>query len=104
MLEVAKGSGTYIITATFYDEDDSLVVPNAVTWTLTDGNQKVVNSRSAVAATPASSITIVLSGDDLKLSDGEERKIRVDATYDSSNGTDLPLIETEQFHIEDPWA
>src|SRR6056297_2410833 len=99
MLSVAKELGTYVITASFTDEDGAAVVPNIVVWTLTNGDQKVVNSRASVSATPASSITIVLSGDDLSLDDGEERWIRVNATYDSSNGTDLPLRETEQFLV-----
>ena len=64
---IAIEQSTYVITASFTDETGAAVVPNSVTWTLVNGDGQVVNSRSAVSVTPASSVTIVLSGDDLDL-------------------------------------
>ena len=99
-MESATERGTYVITASFYDESEAAVTPNSVTWTLTDGYGKVVNSRSAVAATPSTSVDIVLSGDDLDLDDGEQRILRVDADYDSTYGSGLPLISSVSFLVE----
>ena len=99
-MTIAIEQSTYVITASFTDETGSAVVPNSVTWTLLNGDGQIVNSRSEVSVTPASSIVIVLSGDDLDLDDGETRKIRIDAVYDSTNGTNLPLKDSETFAIE----
>ena len=77
----------------------------SVTWTLTDKNGNVINSRSAVAISPASSVNIVLGGDDLALQPGEsgdtERHLTVAGTYYSNTGSDLPLKSACKFVIED---
>jgi hypothetical protein len=102
---LALEESTYVITASFLDEDGSTVVPNVgtVTWTLTDLDGTVINSRSAVAIASASTITIVLQGDDLALQNIEDsgvRKVLVQAQYDSSIGSNLPLNDEVQFTID----
>jgi hypothetical protein len=100
----ATEKSTYIVTATFTDEDDNAVAPNTLTWTLADIDGTVINSREDVSvASPASSESIVLSGDDLQIVDStnktEDRIFTINATYDSSNGTNLPLKESVIFTI-----
>jgi len=92
---------TYVVTAAFTDEDGNDVTPNTVTWTLTTTNGTVINSRQDVSETPGTSVDIVLSGDDLAIgSNGQHRILTVEATYDSSYGTDLPLKARCSFKIE----
>lgn len=92
---------TYIITASFTDEDGSDVTPKTLTWTLTDEAGNVINSRQDVALTPNTSVEIVLSGDDLVVSTyGTKRIVTVEGTYDSDAGTDLPLRDQVRFTID----
>lgn len=104
MLVKQAGEGsTYVVTATFYDEAGILIEPTAVEWELTDSDGTTINSRTGVSETPASTITIVLSGADLAIVANDDliRVITVTATYDSTNGDDLPLIEEIKFKIRD---
>jgi predicted NAD/FAD-dependent oxidoreductase len=101
----AKEKSTYIITASFTDEEDDSVVPVTIDWTLSTAKGTVVNSRSDVAiAVPAAEVEILLSGDDLQiLSDEVNQAVRlftVNATYDSVLGTDLPLKGSIRFIID----
>lgn len=100
--EAEEGS-TYIVTATFEDEYGDSVIPTAITWTLTDPAGNVINSREDVAvSSPAASINIVLSGDDLDISNGnktDQMILTVDAVYNSDNGTGLPLKDSVLFTI-----
>jgi hypothetical protein len=103
---VAIEEGTYALTATFTDEDGSEVTPNVITWTLTDLKGNVINARQDVAVgSPASSVTIVLKGDDLSLDTDEvglgQRVLTVEATYDSSLGSNLPLKDVAFFNVVD---
>lgn len=101
----APEKGTFIITAAFTDESGTAVVPNAgLTWALTDMAGSVVNSRLAVAITSATSINIVLSGDDLALSAsylGNMRAVIIQGMYNSSLGNNLPIKKEVRFVIDD---
>ena len=96
-------SSTYIVTATFTDEDGDSVIPDSITWTLTDKKGNVINSREDVeVSSPATAVDIVLSGDDLAVtSTGTLRILTVEAVYDSDAGLDLPLKDEARFHITD---
>jgi hypothetical protein len=106
-----KGVG--FVQVVFKDEDDNLVVPNAGTikWTLTDnplaGNTaNVINSRELVDITSASTINIVLEGDDLALQASEVNEIFVDRVvsvqwqYDSTVQNNLDDKAEHIFQIE----
>lgn len=97
----AVEKSTFIITAAFTDEDDAAVVPNSITWSLTDKDGNVVNSRSAESETPATSVDIVLGGDDLALTEhaDNERILTVETDYDSSLGSGLALRDEVRFRI-----
>jgi len=101
----AEEEGTYVITATFKDEDGNAEDVKTAKWSLTDRDGTVINSRSDVAiSTPTSSEDIVLSGNDLALQSGETnlgiRILIVEATYDSDLGSDLPLKGEAEFIID----
>ena len=52
--------------------------------------------------TPASTVNVVLSGDDLALEDhGPRRILTVLALYDSPHGDDLPMRARAVFNIDD---
>ena len=101
----AKEKSTYVITASFTDEEGDSVVPVTIEWTLSTAKGTVVNSLSdVVVAVPASETEILLSGDDLQiLSDEVNQAVRlftVNATYDSALGTDLPLRGSIRFIVD----
>lgn len=100
----AVEKSTYILQAAFTDEDGDAVIPDTnPTWTLTNENGTVINSRNGVSIAAASTINIVLSGNDLALEDQsrkfEIRILTVEATYDSSLGSNLPLKESTKFNV-----
>jgi len=102
-LSNAIEESTYVVTVDFTNEDGDALEVKSVTWTLTDVSGNVINSRENEEATPGSSVNIVLSGDDLAIIPdvSNKRILTVDAVYDSSYGTDLPLKGRAEFTIED---
>ena len=79
----ASEEGTYAIDEIqFLDSQDTpvAVTPEAdsVTWCLTDKNGDIINNRENVAITSASSMTIVLSGDDLAVSGSVDKYVTRD--------------------------
>lgn len=99
----ATEQSTYVVSVAFTDETGASVVPSAVAWTLSDVEGNVVNSRSAVSVTPAASIKIVLSGDDLAVNStaGNIRKLYIAATYNSSNGIGLLFKDEATINIDE---
>lgn len=95
----ATEQGTYVITAAFTDDDGAAVVPNSITWTLLDTDEEVVNGREDEEVTPAaSSIEIVLQGDDLTPG---RKTLLIEATYDSDAGSGLPLKKAVYIAVDD---
>ncbi len=103
---VAPERGTYAVTCgPFQDVDGTTVTPLTTAWTLTDSAGVVVNSRSAVTISPASTIVIVLSGLDLAVGTGltgTARKLYLAWTFNSSTyGSNLPGTAEIKFEIAD---
>ena len=94
---------TFVVSAAFTDETAASVTPSSITWRLEDDSGRTINSRSAVTVTPASSITIVLSGADLQLLDqdneSEIRRLTIEALYTSSLGAGLSLSDSYEFKV-----
>lgn len=94
---------TFAIRAGFTDESGADVTPKFLFWTLTGADGNIVNSRDSVrVTTPASSVTIALTGDDLAITNGKTRELRrltLYGVYDSDNGTDLSLRDEVTFYI-----
>jgi hypothetical protein len=100
---VAIEKGTYVVDITFEDENGNAIAPNTLTWTLTDLAGAVVNSRSGVVVSVmATTITVVLSGNDLALTadSNQQRIFTAEGTYDSINGTNLPIKDQLIFSIQ----
>ena len=98
--------GTAIFIVGFEDEDDQPVTPNSIKWKLTDGSGTVINNRDDVAVSPATQINIVLSGDDLPISNGftgdaEKAFVTIYGTYNSNYGSNLPYNHQFDFPIAD---
>ena len=102
----ANEKGTCIITCAFTDDDGIAVTPKTLKWTLVDNLGNVINEREQVEVSSLStSVDIVLSGDDLAATVSENTKyfkrfLVVEATYDSTSGSDLPLKDEALFHIK----
>lgn len=93
---------TYVLDAQFSDADSTTVTPSSVAWTLSDREGTVQNGRSDIAATAATTVTIVLSGTDLTLVTGDDgmRIVYFAVVYDSTYGTGLTLKEEANFIID----
>ncbi len=103
---LAREKSTYVIEASFKDEDGTAVVPNSASWTLTDDAGTVIHARSGVVISPlAATVDIVLSGLDLAMQTGEVsralRRLTIEALYDSTLGTGLPVKEEFLFTVKD---
>ena len=100
-----KEKSTFIITATFRDEEGELVIPKSgLNWTLTDRQGNIVNGREAVVISPSTEVNIVLTGDDLAVDstlDSVKRYLSIRGTYDSTYGTDLNITDEYEFEIDD---
>lgn len=101
--EHAKEKSTYIVPVSFKDPDLVAVTPNAgLTWTLTDIGGNVINSRSQVAISAASTINIVLTGNDLIIRPNNELVILVEGTFNSvTYGNNLPIKDEIHFFVDD---
>lgn len=100
----ARERSTVAIDLMFTDADGAAMTPLTLTWSLRDGDGAIVNSRQDVSvASPASTVTIVLSGDDLAITAGERGHLRVltvRGTFTSDLGTGLPFTEEARFSID----
>lgn len=101
LTERAIDRGTFVVTVAFADEDNAPVTPAAASWTLLGRNNDVINSRDAVAITPAESAVILLGADDLDRADGDVRHLVIEWTYDSSLGSGLAGREQVTFYVVD---
>ena len=104
--EHAREKGTFplVVTPTYKSGTVSVgFVPGTALWTLSDADGNVINSRSGVTLTPASSMNIVLQGDDLAIT-GTVRKIvklMVEGIYSSDTfGNNLPYTEEATIIID----
>lgn len=96
---IATDGSTYVVTAEFRDAAGSATVPTTIEWTLTDDVGNTINSRASILASLTATLPIVLSGNDLKYSDGKRRIVYIYALYDSTEGTNLPLRDEVHFPI-----
>ena len=102
---VVNEQSTLAITVNFTDDDGNAVVPSSAAWTLIDKTGTVINNREDEIISPASSVTIVLVGDDLQITSSEGtsnvvlREFLIEGTYNSSIGYNLPFKETCYFYV-----
>lgn len=96
--KTAKEGGTYTVQILFRDEDKNSVVPNEITYTLSDKLGNVINSIENISITPASTLNITLTG--ASLTPGW-KILTIKGTYDSSYGVNLPLRDSVKFYVDD---
>lgn len=102
----AVEESTYIIIATFKDEDGKGGTPVTLTWTLTDKDGNIINSREDVEITPDTAVAIVLTGTDLLIQSDEtgkahDRIVTLKGTYDSGTyGSGLHIKAAVKFPLE----
>lgn len=103
--EATERSSYAITLSNWTDAIGQTVTPDSLTWTLTTVNGTVINERSAVSVTPASTVIIVLSNNDLAFQTGESAQTRqlrvltIEGEYDSSLGSNLSLREEYRFAL-----
>ena len=92
---------TVAAVASFRDEAGELITPSVIKWTLTDGDGNVINGRSSIDIFPANTVNIVLSGDDLAMTAGDDgqRQVVIRAVYDGTLGDDLPIVGLIEFTV-----
>jgi len=106
LTEIAKEKSTYVVTCVMTDSTGAAVIPSSITWTLSKDADTIINDRENVeVSVPASTIKIVLSGNDLAVLPSEnntsvERILTVNAVYDSDLGSNLPIKDSAKFWIE----
>lgn len=100
-MTIALERSTVALVASFRDEAGELITPTVINWSLTDGDGNVINERSEIDVSPDNSITVVLSGDDLALTAGDDgrRQVVIRATYDGNLGDDLPITGVIEFTV-----
>lgn len=101
----ATEQSTYPVTVVLKDGDGVAITPNDdVTWSLTDADDNIINSREDEPyASPSSTLLIVLSGNDLVMQTAakkEQRFLVVECTYDSDLGTGLPFRDQMEFMVK----
>lgn len=98
----AREGGVFGVTVSFKDTNGSAVTPDSASWSLYSKTDQIVNSRTDVSiAAPSTSNTIVLSGNDLRLSDTDKRKLVVTYQYDSATlGNNVVDVVQISFDVE----
>ena len=101
----AKEESSYGVTASFTDENGNPATPNAgsITWDWTDEDGNPINNREDQAITSASTINIILSGDDLAISGSSSarRILTVRWTYNSDLQANLPGTDHVAILVEE---
>ena len=94
---------SYVITVSCKNVSGAGVIPNSLKWKLTDEDGNTVNSRtlSTYAGALSTAMNIVLSSNDLALTDHSKprRVVTIIAKYTGSEGTSLPLTDEVKFDI-----
>jgi len=101
----ATEGSSFPITVELADSQGTEIVPNDdVMWSLVDEDGVTVNNRHNVSIpSPASTITILLSDDDLAIPSRDEsvpRWLVLKCTYDSTLGDEIPLRAQVKFWID----
>ena len=78
-LEPANEEGSFPVRVNYgLDYNGSAITPTTMTWTLTDKDGTIINSREDVSiSSPSTENEVFLSGDDLAIQSGETSKDEV---------------------------
>ena len=96
----AIDQSTYVIIASFRDENGQAVEPNDdLMWTLTDTAGNVINDRYQVPIGAATSVSIVLHGADLAVDHDCLLHVMIEGTYNSDLGIGLEIRDQVSFTV-----
>jgi hypothetical protein len=94
----ARQNGSIQFDIAFTDADGEAVTPTSASWSLFDIDGNVINGRSDETITPATTATVVLSGDDLAITEDYDRVPRyLVVNYTYSGGT--PAVDDYEFVV-----
>ena len=103
ILKTIPEEGTGIFRCIFKDELGALVTPASLFWDLTALDGTVVAYNQEVTSL-TSTLYLVLYGSDMRILEGEdsygERLLTLRGTYNSSNGSGLPLNKQIKFKVQ----
>ena len=101
-LDSAIQGSTYVAVITFKDEAGDAMTPVSAEWSLYDEKGEIVNSKSQVPIVVASTVNIVLSGDDIPYDPATSRALvlSIAAVYDGDYGNNLPLNQEFLIPVE----
>ncbi len=93
--------GTLIVPIILYDDAGNIATPNNdVTYTLVNFSGAVINNLQDVSVPPSSDMNVILTGDDLVVgSEGTDRELQIDGTYDSQIQNGLSISQAVRFYI-----
>ena len=95
---------TYVITVAFTDDETpaNSITPSTFHWSLVDSVGTVINGRSDVSETPASIVSIVLTGADLEIAGykNARRFVTVWGLFNASYGSNLNYSGEIELEIE----
>ena len=100
--EVLNGKAK-IFTLAFTDDTGTTVVPDSATYSLLNGDGDAVDSLSDQALTPATTITVVISGtaNSLLTDTSRKRVFKVDWVYTSDAGSGIKAGDFAVYYITD---
>lgn len=99
----AVEESTFVVTASFTDEDGVAVAPDTMFWSLMDEDGEIINDREdEEISSPGTSVDILLQGDDLAIPGviaEVKRYLVLHGTYTSGLGSGLPLTDQVGFYV-----
>lgn len=102
--KAVEGS-SFTIRATFNEIVDGVkspIVPNSgLKWSLSEKDGTPVNGKTDQPLTPASTVDIVLTGNDLAVPGNYPKRlyVTVEGTYNGVAGNNLPIIDEASFQV-----
>ena len=94
-LEQLEG-GTIIVKCSFFDEDDVLVEPNTLSYSLKDIEGGIINSQDSISITPDTTVHVALTGGDLPYG---RVYFELKGEYDSTYGVGMKLHDYAQIEL-----
>ena len=99
----AKQESYIVVQIAFTDEDSAAMTPDSIRWSWMTPAGAIINSRDKTVITAASTIKIVLSGDDLAMQNSASKLERgilvIDAAVTTDEVTSKPLRESYEIDV-----
>ena len=101
LIEVNEESTLTLNVTVIPGGSSSSVTPTAFTWTLTDRDGAVINSRTDVVVTPSDPTAVILTGDDLAIIDQtKSRELRIVTVKTDEGSSAKPQIQEKKIWVK----